>query len=144
MKEGSRKKFHSFHKLPRTADRTELCLVSIHRAPRHFVPAVVSGKYDPAQPPRVTVSGDSVVGPYEETFDERIFGATKLCHGSVTLCSEMRFRGECIILSDSRPSLKDKGFSNRAASIKILGDCAWIVCELKNYRGFNLTLTPGE
>jgi hypothetical protein len=56
----------------------------------------------------------------------------------------VRFRGECIILSGSRPSLKDKGFSNRAASIKIVGDCAWIVCELKNYRGFNLTLLPGS
>jgi hypothetical protein len=105
---------------------------------------VVAGKYDPAFPPRVTISGESVKGYYQETFDERIFGSKKVCQGAVTLCSEVRFRGECIILSGSRPSLKDKGFSNRAASIKIVGDCAWIVCELKNYRGFNLTLLPGS
>jgi hypothetical protein len=39
---------------------------------------------------------------------------------------------------------QDKGFSNRAASIKIVGDCAWVVFELKNYRGFHLTLMPGS
>jgi hypothetical protein len=63
------------------------------------VAAVVSGKYDPSQPPRVTVSGESVVGHYEETLADGIFGDKKVCVGSVTLCSEMRFRGECIILS---------------------------------------------
>jgi hypothetical protein len=33
----------------------------------------------------VTVSGDSVRGHYEETLDGRIFGAKKICQGSVTL-----------------------------------------------------------
>ena len=44
----------------------------------------------------------------------------------------------------ARPSLKDRSFSNRAVSIKITGECAWIVCDLNNYRGFNLTLLPGS
>jgi hypothetical protein len=29
-------------------------------------------------------------------------------------------------------------------SLKISGECAWIVCDLNNYRGFNLTLLPGS
>jgi len=39
--------------------------------------------------------------------------------------------------------LKDRGFSNRASSVKITGNCAWIVCDLNNYRGMNHTLLPG-
>ena len=27
---------------------------------------------------------------------------------------------------------------------QITGECAWIVCDLNNYRGFNLTLLPGS
>ncbi len=35
-----------------------------------------------AYPPRVTIHGESVKGPYEEILDERKFGAKKICQVS--------------------------------------------------------------
>ena len=62
----------------------------------------VSGKYDPANPPRITITGQSADGHYEEPLVAAILPIENVCDGTITLCSEARFRGECITLEDSR------------------------------------------
>jgi hypothetical protein len=50
----------------------------------------------------VTITGQSADGHYEEILDGEIFGAERVCQGTATLCSEPRFRGECITLDESK------------------------------------------
>lgn len=62
----------------------------------------VSGKYDPTNPPRITITGQSADGHYEEPLVAAILPIENVCVGTITLCSEAKFRGECITLEDSR------------------------------------------
>jgi len=77
----------------------------------------VSGKYDPSNPPRITITGQSAEGHYEEPLVAAISPVENVCIGTITLCSEARFRGECITLEDSRyPRLiKFSGFYNKSS-----------------------------
>lgn len=42
------------------------------------------------------------------------------------------------------PSLRDIDFDNKAVSVNITGDCAWIACDKLNFSGPSLTLIPGR
>ena len=44
----------------------------------------------------------------------------------------------------STPTLQDLRFDNKAVSLNISGNCAWIACDETDYGGRNVTLMPGR
>ncbi|TRY63284.1 hypothetical protein TCAL_03567 [Tigriopus californicus] len=92
----------------------------------------------------VEVTGQSSKGLFMDSLDSVPFSQEGHdCEGSITLCSEFSYQGNCIVLAMSRANLKHYNFSNQAASLKITGDCAWVAHSEAYYQGRNVTFLPG-
>jgi hypothetical protein len=65
------------------------------------------------------------------------------CSADAVLCTEPAFEGQCVSLNESQSKLSGLEFANKAVSVKIQGDCAWMMCTRANFKGQKLTLMPG-
>ena len=82
-------------------------------------------------------------------FEQRFFSGGSLlptedgCQGSIRLCSKLSLKGECLTVNATTANLARVGFSNRAASFEVVGDCGWKAFAGNKFRGFGLELQPG-
>ena len=85
----------------------------------------------------------------EGVFEQRFFSGGSLlpsedgCRGSIRLCSKLSLRGECLTVNATTSNLARVGFSNRAASFEVVGECGWKAFAGSKFRGFGLELQPG-
>ena len=85
----------------------------------------------------------------EGVFEQRLFSGGSLlppedgCQGSIRLCSKLSLKGECLTVSATTSNLARVGFSNRAASFEVIGECGWEAFAGSKFRGLGLALQPG-
>jgi len=105
----------------------------------------VSGQFnseDPYATFAVNITGQSSEGAFAYSPPPVPF-ITNGCYSEAKLCTRASFEGVCLTLNSSTPSLKDLDFDDKAWSVNIDGNCAWIAYEQSGYKGQSLTMMPG-